>query len=51
MPKRLVQAAIITFLLHVIAGLSPNTRLQSRTILPSTETPVQMISMLLRSRH
>ncbi|MGH1393914.1 MAG: hypothetical protein ACRAVC_07765 [Trichormus sp.] len=51
MPTRLVQAAIITFLLYVIAGLSPNTRVQSRAVSPSPETPVQIISMLFRSRN
>ncbi|WP_197480105.1 MULTISPECIES: hypothetical protein [unclassified Anabaena] len=51
MPKRLVQATIITFLLYIIAGLSPNTRLQTRAGSPSTETPAQIISMLLRSRN
>ncbi|MBW4558662.1 MAG: hypothetical protein KME59_22580 [Trichormus sp. ATA11-4-KO1] len=49
MPEKLVQAAIITFLLHLIAGLSPQTRMQTRAISPAPETPVTIVSLLLRS--
>ncbi|HIK05752.1 MAG TPA: hypothetical protein IGS40_13750 [Trichormus sp. M33_DOE_039] len=50
MLTKLVQAAIITFLLYMIAGLSPNTKMQTRAgSSPSPETPGQIISMLFRS--
>ncbi|WP_236143892.1 MULTISPECIES: hypothetical protein [Nostocales] len=51
MPTKLVQAAIITFLLYVIAGLNNSPKMQNRAVSPSTETPVQIISMLFRSWH
>ncbi|HYW21342.1 MAG TPA: hypothetical protein VE956_18985 [Nodularia sp. (in: cyanobacteria)] len=49
MPEKLVQAAIITFLLHLIAGLSPNYRIQTRASSSAPETPVTIVSFLLRS--
>ena len=49
MLEKLVQAAIITFLLHLIAGLSPNHRIQTRTSSTSPETRVTIVSFLLRS--
>ncbi|MBH8555129.1 hypothetical protein I8751_22820 [Nostocaceae cyanobacterium CENA357] len=49
MPEKLVQAAIITFLLHLIAGLSPNhSRIQTRVISPTQETPATLVSFLWR---
>lgn len=51
MPTKLVQAAIITFLLYVIAGLNSNTRVQTRAIAPSLETPVQIIGLFLGNRR
>ncbi|MBH8574853.1 hypothetical protein I8752_17865 [Nostocaceae cyanobacterium CENA369] len=49
MREKLVQAAIITFILHLIAGLSPNTRVQTQVTLPRPETPATIVSLLLRS--
>ncbi|EAW43502.1 hypothetical protein N9414_01934 [Nodularia spumigena CCY9414] len=44
-----MQAAIITFLLHLIAALSPNYRIQTRANSSAQETPVTIVSLLLRS--
>ncbi|AUB41365.1 hypothetical protein COO91_07413 [Nostoc flagelliforme CCNUN1] len=49
MLEKLVQAAIITFLLHLIAGLSPNSLIQSKTSSPVRETPPNIVNLLLRS--
>ncbi|MDH6060531.1 hypothetical protein NWP17_08780 [Chrysosporum bergii ANA360D] len=49
MPEKLVQAAIITFLLYLIAGLSPNYRIQTRVSSTTKETPVTIVSFLLGS--
>ncbi|WP_335138934.1 hypothetical protein [Nostoc sp.] len=49
MLEKLIQAAIITFLLHLIAGLSPNTLIQTKTASPMQETPPNIVSLLLRS--
>ncbi|MBD2564974.1 MULTISPECIES: hypothetical protein [Nostoc] len=49
MQEKLVQAAIITFLLHLIAGLSPNTMIQTKAASPVPETPPNIVSLLLRS--
>jgi hypothetical protein len=49
MLEKLIQAAIITLLLHLIAGLSPNTMIQSKTASPVRETPPSIVSLLLRS--
>jgi hypothetical protein len=47
MPEKLVQAAIITFLLHLIAGLSPQARLPMRAS-SAPDTPATLVSLLLR---
>jgi hypothetical protein len=49
MPEKLVQAAIITFLLHLIAGLSSNTKIQTKLIAPASEIPEPVVSLLLHS--
>ncbi|QOV22977.1 hypothetical protein IM676_01010 [Anabaenopsis elenkinii CCIBt3563] len=49
MPEKLVQAAIITFLLHLVAGLSTNHRIQTRVSSSLTETRATIVSFLLRS--
>ncbi|MDZ8237735.1 MAG: hypothetical protein RMZ69_11275 [Nostoc sp. ChiQUE01a] len=50
MREKIVQAAIITFLLHLIAGLSSNTIVQTRTASPVPQTPTNIIvSLLLRT--
>ncbi|MBN3958610.1 MULTISPECIES: hypothetical protein [unclassified Nostoc] len=49
MLEKLIQAALITFLLHLIAGLSPNTLIQTKTASPMQETPPNIVSLLLRS--
>ncbi|WP_224086816.1 hypothetical protein [Nostoc sp. MS1] len=47
MLEKLVQAAIITFLLHLIAGMNPNTKIQSRVVTPAPEqTPASLVSFL-----
>ncbi|MEJ1929549.1 hypothetical protein [Nostoc sp. NIES-3756] len=51
MLEKLVQAAIITFLLHLIAGINPNTKIQTRVVAPSPEEiPASLVSFL-RSLH
>ncbi|MDZ7961934.1 MAG: hypothetical protein RMY34_29345 [Aulosira sp. DedQUE10] len=49
MLEKLVQAAIITFLLHLIAGISPNTRVETKVALPMSETPASIVSLLFPS--
>ncbi|WP_445636040.1 hypothetical protein NSTC745_00867 [Nostoc sp. DSM 114161] len=50
MREKFLQAAIITFLLHLIAGLSPNTIAQTKTASPVPERPTNIIvSLLLRT--
>ncbi|MBN3924271.1 hypothetical protein [Nostoc sp. NMS4] len=49
MLEKLIQAAIITFLLHLIAGLSQNTLIQTKTASPMQETQPNIVSLLLRS--
>lgn len=44
MLEKLVQAAIITFLLHLIAGINSTTRVQTRVVSPITETPASLVS-------
>ncbi|MEC4814091.1 MAG: hypothetical protein SAK29_12580 [Scytonema sp. PMC 1069.18] len=48
MLEKLLQAAIITFLLHLIAGLSPNT-IKTQAEPPSTPAPVSIARVLFRS--
>ncbi|WP_179049958.1 hypothetical protein [Nostoc sp. TCL26-01] len=45
MPEKLVQAAIITFLLHVIAGLNTNNRFDIKVASPSLEPPASIVSL------
>ncbi len=49
MLEKLLQAAIITFLLYLIAGISPNTKMQTKAAasLPEIQTPI--LSSLLPS--
>ncbi|WP_189523625.1 hypothetical protein [Nostoc sp. PA-18-2419] len=49
MLEKLVQAVIITFLLHLIAGLSPNNIVKTKTALPVPEMPTNIVSLLLRT--
>jgi hypothetical protein len=49
MLEKLVQAAIITFLLHLIAGINPHTKVQANVQSPTPETPATIISLLWRS--
>lgn len=48
MPEKLMQAAIITFLLYLIAGLSPQARMSLRTSSSVPDTPATLVSLLLR---
>jgi hypothetical protein len=49
MLEKLVQAAIITFLLQLIAGLSPNTRVETKTATPVPEMPAPIVSSVFPS--
>jgi hypothetical protein len=49
MLEKLVQAAIITFLLHLIAGINPNTKIQANVKSPAPETSTTIISFLWRA--
>ncbi|BAZ28208.1 hypothetical protein NIES4074_06390 [Cylindrospermum sp. NIES-4074] len=49
MLERLIQAAFITFLLHLIAGLSVNTQIPTKTVSPMSEMQGPVISSMLRS--
>jgi hypothetical protein len=49
MREKLVQAAIITFLLHLIAGINHNTKIQANVKTPVPETSTTIISFLWRS--
>ncbi|AFY33444.1 hypothetical protein [Calothrix sp. PCC 7507] len=48
MLEKLVQAAIITFLLQLIAGLSPNAnvRVETKSATPASEMPAPVVSSL-----
>ena len=50
MREKLWQAAIITFLLHLIAGLSPATTTQTKAASP-TNTTLTPITTLLSYLH
>ncbi|MBW4564233.1 MAG: hypothetical protein KME32_24440 [Mojavia pulchra JT2-VF2] len=49
MLEKLMQAAIITFLFHLLAGLSPNTTIQSKVATPLPEKPASIVSLLFPS--
>ncbi|WP_460200006.1 hypothetical protein [Scytonema sp. NUACC21] len=49
MLDKFIQAAIITFLLHLIAGLTPNTVLERNVGQSSTIAPVPIANALPRS--
>lgn len=50
MLEKLVQAAIITFLLQLIAGLSPNdARVETKTATPVPEMPAPIVSSVFPS--
>ncbi|KAF3887417.1 MULTISPECIES: hypothetical protein [Nostocales] len=46
MLEKLLQAAVITFLLHLIAGLSPNSIIETKVEQPSTVAPVPIANAL-----
>ncbi|WP_166482640.1 hypothetical protein [Scytonema sp. UIC 10036] len=46
MLEKLLQAAVITFLLHLIAGLSPNTIIETKVEQPSPVAPVPIANAL-----
>jgi hypothetical protein len=48
MLEKFLQAAIITFLLHLIAGLSPTT-IETQAQQPSSPAPVPIARVLFRS--
>jgi hypothetical protein len=43
MIERLIQAALITFVLHLIAGLNASTQIPRKTISPISEMPAPII--------
>ncbi|WP_168163515.1 hypothetical protein [Calothrix sp. 336/3] len=49
MLEKLIQAAIITFLLHLIAGLTPSNAMNSKAEPTLGTTPSPVASSLLRS--
>ncbi|MBW4646573.1 MAG: hypothetical protein KME23_26890 [Goleter apudmare HA4340-LM2] len=49
MLEKLVQAAIITFLLQLLAGLSPNARVETRAARPQQEMTPPIVSLLFPS--
>ncbi len=49
MLEKLVQAAIITFLLQLIAGLSPNFRVETKAATPPSEMPAPIVGSLFSS--
>ncbi|WP_180977010.1 hypothetical protein [Fischerella thermalis] len=49
MLEKFVQAAIITFLLHLIVGLNPNTRISTEAVPPSGTVSIPVASSFLRS--
>lgn len=46
MLEKLLQAAVLTFLLHLIAGLSPNTIIETKVEQPLTVSPVPIANAL-----
>jgi hypothetical protein len=46
MLEKLVQAAIITFLLQLLAGLSPHTRVETRAATQPQTMPTPIVSLL-----
>ncbi|MGJ5676400.1 MAG: hypothetical protein ACR9NN_22810 [Nostochopsis sp.] len=49
MLEKFVQAAIITFLLHLIVGLNTNTTMSTKAASPSDRVLTPMASSFLRS--
>ncbi|WP_197036018.1 hypothetical protein [Fischerella sp. PCC 9605] len=49
MLEKFVQAAIITFLLHLIAGLNTNTAISTKSVPPAGTVSTPLASSLLRS--
>ncbi|MCV3213705.1 hypothetical protein OGM63_09300 [Plectonema radiosum NIES-515] len=49
MLQKLLQAAIITFLLHLLAGLSQNSSIHPKTESSLNTKPVPMVSWVFRS--
>ncbi|MBD2566945.1 hypothetical protein [Anabaena lutea] len=43
MLERLIQAALITFLLHLTAGLNTSTRIPAKGVSPMSEIPASVI--------
>ncbi|MEB3181406.1 MAG: hypothetical protein VKL59_20575 [Nostocaceae cyanobacterium] len=51
MLEKLVQAAIITFLLNLLAVFSPPGTIQSQSALPLSDRPVSVASIFNRFGH
>lgn len=49
MLEKFLQAAIITFLLHLLAGLNQNTSIHTKTESSLNTLPVPMVSWVFRS--
>jgi hypothetical protein len=48
MLEKLMQAALITFLLHLIAGLSPHTQSSANVVTSVPEQPAPILSSLFK---
>jgi hypothetical protein len=48
MHEKLVQAAIITFLLNLLVGLNPPATIQNQSALPLSDRPVSIASLFGR---
>jgi hypothetical protein len=48
MLERLMQAALITFLLHLIAGLSVSPQVPTKVTSPVSEAPAPVVSSVWR---
>lgn len=48
MLERLMQAALITFLLHLIAALNPSTQIPRKSVSPVSEIPAPVLGSTIR---
>lgn len=48
MLERLIQAALITFLLHLIAGLNTSNQIPPKSVSPISEMPAPVLGSTIR---
>ncbi|MEA5579183.1 hypothetical protein [Anabaena sp. UHCC 0451] len=48
MLERLIQAALITFLLHLIAGLNAGNQIPPKSVSPLSEMPTPVLGSTIR---